>query len=196
LPNFVIEAGIIERPEECIGSGMISNKKGFVTELNRAWCASVAEVGEIGNQELGCPGFDLQQFGADANFLTCSASLAAPTCNEDLFNAQLAANYELQSANFTKSKEYYDVLTAGIEWQETCPEFGKAELNLCLGGPIADFPGLFPMMYMSGLGVISYICFIIAELLFVSRDKRFWIETEEEKLEEAHIIAVSPIDEN
>ena len=166
LPAFMVNADdpAQARPDTCLGTGLVPNAGGFNSSLPRFWCSGP-------NHPLGCPGFDAGQVATDlaiaANARSCQANLTSAPCDAEMFRTNATFHEDLAGA--------VEILSRAREGEaETCPDLGDAELNACLAGPINDFPGLIPLVYLSGLAVLSYLSFIVAEVFFGKHDTKGW----------------------
>jgi len=175
LPPAFLESGALSRPEgECVGSGLTQNDAGFETSIGAIWCIGApvpsntglpnatvdalnANTDLIQNAVLGCPGFN---FAAAANPLAREAFYGA---EGSLMTPEKAG--QVVAAILSTDEDRLEQI------EELCPD---VKLNVCLLGPIASVPGLFPLLYLSGLGALSYLFFVIGEMCFVKNDKRFW----------------------
>eukprot|EP00924_Labyrinthula_sp_SR-Ha-C_P010780 augustus_masked-scaffold_35-processed-gene-1.13-mRNA-1 protein AED:0.03 eAED:0.03 QI:0/-1/0/1/-1/1/1/0/763 len=73
--DLLQDGGIFERPDDCIGRGLLETNDGLVSTQERFWCAGV--LGDAGsatplNPFIGCPGYDYSLFTAALAFQACS----------------------------------------------------------------------------------------------------------------------------
>lgn len=183
VPQYFVDAGLITRDGSCEGGGGIGGSS--TLEMDREWCVSTSalesRLGEAAaslfNQYYGCPGFDISLYAADVplyqNMAACNEGTDA--CNQTLYDLVEAnpdmLNYD--ASEFSVFSEVYENIT--LNEPATCASFGNAELNLCWEGVITDFPGLYPFVYLSVIGICSYIWFLIAEFFFRSEDRKYWV---------------------
>ena len=159
------------------------------------------------NSQLGCPAFD--QDTMFAAFVTnallgpfCAGGSNATLCNNYIALKPVIDTLDDVSAPGATSNTAGEITKAAFDNStDACPLSGPAEINVCLAGPIAGDSvvgaGLFPLIYLSGLGVLSYLFFIIAEVFFVKHDKKYWKSVEEETITQASPaeVAAGPLDD-
>mmetsp|Transcript_13687 Transcript_13687/g.26481 ORF Transcript_13687/g.26481 Transcript_13687/m.26481 type:complete len:755 (-) Transcript_13687:239-2503(-) len=185
VPQLFVDEGLVSRDGSCVGGG----GRGDYDErqLDRQWCVSVSamttrygeEAAQLWNQEYGCPGFDFGLYSRDIpkyeNLQICEEDISSPDCDLVLYNETISnpesLNYD--ASEFNRFAGVYKNITEGVS--ATCESFGTADMNMCWDGVIAGFPGLFPFIYFSMLGVLAYVFFIIAEVFFRHQDREFWL---------------------
>mmetsp|Transcript_21921 Transcript_21921/g.43091 ORF Transcript_21921/g.43091 Transcript_21921/m.43091 type:complete len:773 (-) Transcript_21921:197-2515(-) len=211
VPQSFVDDGLVTRDDTCQGGGGLGNS--ITIELAREWCVSVSALeGRVGtavatkyNEDFGCPGFDLSLFMADVpmyqNFQVCAADSNSADCDQDMYEELLtnssAVNYDL--AQFQAFAGIATNITEDVD--EECASLGTAELNFCWEGVIAKFPGMFPFLYLTGLGGLSYLGFIIAEVFFRDEDREYWLhkaepekdKSEPEPVDNANEATVRPV---
>ncbi|CAK9107822.1 Tetracycline resistance protein [Durusdinium trenchii] len=209
VPQSFIDLGFTTRSSgDCYDGGQ-RGTNGLTIETDRQWCLSVPAMvarftpsagptaapglATVFNADFGCPGFDATTANADndlfTNFQICEADPSPPGCDVADYDA-----VRFGSANTYGGPNFTDVndllLNLGIlqrafapggsDPEEFCEaEYGTAEINVCWEGPIAEFPGLFPLLYLAILPAVSYVCFIVGEMLFVKDDARYWTSRDE-----------------
>ncbi|GBG25474.1 Hypothetical Protein FCC1311_016932 [Hondaea fermentalgiana] len=193
VPQYFVDQGLVSREgTDCQGGGGLGDS--MELELDRQWCISAeslearglsAASAAIWNQEYGCPGFDFGLYVADLalheNEVACEADLASPDCNQTLFD-QTNSNpdaYNYDDEEFELFTGVYNNITTGVD--ATCETFGTGAMNLCWIGVTGPFPGLFPFVYFSGMGILAYLFFIAAEVFFRSEDAEFWLHKQAPK---------------
>ncbi|GBG25478.1 Hippocampus abundant transcript-like protein 1 [Hondaea fermentalgiana] len=188
VPQSFVDDGWVVRDDTCQGGGGVGNS--LTLEVEREWCVSAAALEARGvaapvaakyNADFGCPGFDLSMYSSDKalreNLAACEADAASASCNQTLADSTTEETLNYDDEEFDTFTGIYVNITTGEK--VACESMGTAELNLCWEGVIADFPGLFPFLYMSVLGFISYAAFIIAEVFFKHEDREYWVHHKE-----------------
>lgn len=190
VPQSFVDLGLVTRGDTCQGGG--GRGDSATVTVQREWCVSVATLegrgvstaaAELFNQDFGCPGFDfnfyIQDMNRYENQVVCSADPTSAECDQALYN-ETTSNPDVfyyDATEFARFTGIYENITRGEA--ASCESMGTADLNVCWEGVITDFPGLYPLIYLSGLGVVSYVAFIIAEVWFKDQDREFWIHRKE-----------------
>ncbi|GBG25470.1 Hypothetical Protein FCC1311_016892 [Hondaea fermentalgiana] len=202
VPQLFIDLGLVTRDDSCQGGGGMGNS--ISLELEREWCvASSALEASLGataaslyNAEYGCPGFDFSAWAVDSagytNEAVCDADPGSTDCDSALYTTTTTDPDSYYTYNTTEFAAYAGIVTnITSDTDAECASYGTAELNFCWEGVIAALPGLFPLLYLTGLGGLSYMWYIIAEVFFKKYDREYWIHKDEEGSPED--AAINPI---
>ncbi|GBG25479.1 Hypothetical Protein FCC1311_016982 [Hondaea fermentalgiana] len=184
VPQSFVDDGYITRDDTCEGGGGLGDYS--TLEVSREWCIGpttlTASLGSAlaaqFNADYGCPGFDFSLYLQDApkyeNMAVCEADINSADCNQTLFSETTSdpssLNYDAEEFAIYSGVAYN--ITNDVD--DPCAYFGNAELNLCWEGVISPFPGMYPLIYLSGIGLMSYIFYIIAEVCFSDQDQKYW----------------------